>query len=224
MLHAIRFHFPRITSTNDYAKTLLAEHDCVAITADGQTAGRGRHNRVWTGGQYANVYCSFGVRHRTAPTLDTLFALQGLGCLSTLYALRQVAPEHPFFLKYPNDVYTSIGTMKKKIGGILIENEFIGATCTMSIIGIGVNVLQRDFPEELQSKATSLTLTQQQPLSPHTPQRIANLLITYIEEHYATSPSILMQVWQRELCSPRLQYKIIGDTTAELYTPDKLLP
>jgi biotin-[acetyl-CoA-carboxylase] ligase BirA-like protein len=223
MIHAERFHFARITSTNDYAKTLLKDHQCVAVTADEQTAGRGRHNRSWAGEHSANVYCSLGVRHRHTPQYETLIALQGLGCLGALYALRQIAPTVSFFLKYPNDVYALEDNTPKKIAGVLVENDFVGAHCTMSIIGVGINVLQQEFPDTLRTKATSLVH-----LHTHTPQdapaRLADRLITYIEEQYATPPTIIMQVWQRELCAHGLRYMIVGDDTATIYTPEMLLP
>src|SRR5690606_15138000 len=60
-------------------------------------------------------------------------------------------------IKWPNDIY--IG--KKKVGGILIENQLLGSSIKSSIVGIGINVNQETFPEELNNRATSLNLEMQ---------------------------------------------------------------
>jgi BirA family biotin operon repressor/biotin-[acetyl-CoA-carboxylase] ligase len=48
-------------------------------------------------------------------------------------------------IKWPNDIYWK----DKKIAGILIENDISGRVITNSIIGIGININQDQFPEEL---------------------------------------------------------------------------
>lgn len=57
-------------------------------------------------------------------------------------------------LRWPNDLFVS----GRKIGGILCESSFIGPRCEFAVVGIGVNVNQEagDFPQEVQSRATSV--------------------------------------------------------------------
>jgi BirA family transcriptional regulator, biotin operon repressor / biotin---[acetyl-CoA-carboxylase] ligase len=220
-----RFHFQRITSTNDYAKTLLQEYVCVAVTADEQTAGRGRHHRVWTGANGANVYCSFGIKHSQPFPVEHLPVLQGLGCLSALYALRKAAPTQEFFLKYPNDVYVvqthdEYGPMYKKICGVLVENDFMGAHCMTSIIGIGINVLQSQFPDDVAHKATSLALLG----IAADPFGISEVVVAYLCEHYTLPPTTIMRVWQNELLSRKHVYIRTDDPDRIHYTAVELLP
>ncbi|MCY1535301.1 Bifunctional ligase/repressor BirA [compost metagenome] len=55
-------------------------------------------------------------------------------------------------IKWPNDIYY----LDKKIGGILIENTLVGNVIKAAIIGIGINVNQMSFEEDLADKATSM--------------------------------------------------------------------
>jgi biotin-(acetyl-CoA carboxylase) ligase len=52
----IEFHLPRVTSTNDYARELLRTYPYVLVSAQHQTAGRGRKGRAWIGDHGANIY------------------------------------------------------------------------------------------------------------------------------------------------------------------------
>ena len=67
-------------------------------------------------------------------------------------ALRSILNLESISIKRPNDIMVS----HQKIGGILIENTILGNYLKHSIIGIGINVLQTQFKEEI--SATSLRL------------------------------------------------------------------
>ncbi|MGB9771578.1 MAG: biotin--[acetyl-CoA-carboxylase] ligase [Candidatus Kapaibacteriota bacterium] len=154
-----RFHFERVTSTNDYAKELLQEHNCVVVTAEYQTKGRGRNKNQWFGDFGQNVYLSFGLRHNQNKLIEEVAYFQGLGSLAVLHTLRDLAPNISYFLKYPNDVYAkSRDGSYRKISGILVEHQFLLELCVSSVIGIGINVNQTQFPEEIRESATSLKL------------------------------------------------------------------
>lgn len=152
-----RFHFNIISSTSDYAKELIEEHKFVVVTADYQTAGRGRNKNVWEGNHGENVYFSMGMKYASLQLIDEVAYLQGLGCLGVKQTLECIATTTTFRLKYPNDVYARCSDgMFRKISGVLIEHIFFGDLCEGSIIGIGINVNQSEFPGELRRKATSL--------------------------------------------------------------------
>lgn len=166
-----RYHFPELPSTNDKAKELsrrYAVNEFLAVTTDLQTSGRGRNGRVWLGRANENVYCSLAVRHgimsglaKNAQGLTANLAVyQAIGSLAALQAIRSFLPpvqRHTAQLKYPNDVYLlNAADERKKVCGVLIEHEFLGAECIGSIIGIGINVRQTEFPAELAVKASSL--------------------------------------------------------------------
>lgn len=57
-------------------------------------------------------------------------------------------------IKWPNDILIK----NKKIAGILIENKISGKYIKHSIVGIGINVYQKEFPDEIKQRTTSLAL------------------------------------------------------------------
>jgi biotin-(acetyl-CoA carboxylase) ligase len=78
-----------------------------------------------------------------------------MGCLAVIDVLKEKY-DHEFYLKYPNDVYANDNGTPKKICGVLVENSYFGSKATQTIIGIGLNCNQEEFPQELIQKATSL--------------------------------------------------------------------
>jgi BirA family biotin operon repressor/biotin-[acetyl-CoA-carboxylase] ligase len=154
MLGPIEIHMQRVTSTNDVAKEMLHTYPFVFVTAHEQTAGRGRRGRMWHGVAHANVYCSLGVTHDEERRSEDLASFMARGALASLRALREVAPKHRFRLKYPNDVQVFHDGHWCKISGVLVEHEYHGSRCTNTIVGIGVNVEQREFPDVDQPRAS----------------------------------------------------------------------
>ena len=165
------YHFTELPSSNDKARELARNHpagEFLAVTAEVQTSGRGRNGKIWLGAAQENVYCSIAVRHDVGSRYESdgearysrLAAYQALGSLAALEAIRSFLPparRGEALLKYPNDVYMqSGGAARRKVCGVLVEYEFIGSRCVGSVIGIGVNVRQREFPRELEGKASSL--------------------------------------------------------------------
>jgi BirA family biotin operon repressor/biotin-[acetyl-CoA-carboxylase] ligase len=150
------FHLPRVTSTNDYARELLTTHNAVLVTAQHQTAGRGRNGKTWVGDHGANIYASFGIKHKHPLIAEELASFMGRGALSVYDALRASAPGLSLRLKYPNDVLVFDGDGWCKISGILVEHEFHGSTCVSTVVGIGVNVEQEVFPDTIAQRCTSL--------------------------------------------------------------------
>ena len=152
-------HFQNITSTNDFVKELLGHNKLVAVTADYQLNGRGRHDSVWYGDYGLNVYCSVGIAHEVPPEMESLVLYQAIGCLAVKKTLFDVTNLDVFTLKYPNDVFAGIEKNQyNKIAGVLIENNFFGSNCSYSIIGMGLNVGQETFPPNLMNNPTSLKL------------------------------------------------------------------
>ena len=148
--------FNQVPSTNREAIELAqagCEHGTV-ITADSQTAGRGRLSRSWFSPAGSNVYCSIVIK-KSIPIdrlTDWLSWLPLVTALATTEALQTVAAA-AVSVKWPNDLV--IGD--KKVGGILCES---GTTPEgpYQVIGIGlnVNVDRDDFPLEIRDLATSI--------------------------------------------------------------------
>lgn len=151
------YSFESITSTNDFAKELLAKDEFVVVTAYHQTKGRGRNTNQWYGSYGNNLYLSIGLRHNSNVSTLSLSVLQAVGSLAVRDTLIKLSNIDIFRLKYPNDVYALHNQTFKKISGILIEHSFAGSECINSVIGIGVNVNENSFPPGLKETAVSLS-------------------------------------------------------------------
>jgi BirA family transcriptional regulator, biotin operon repressor / biotin---[acetyl-CoA-carboxylase] ligase len=143
-----RIHHRVTDSTNERARELAGEgapHGTV-VTADEQTAGRGRQGRTWTAAPGEALLLSTVVRG-----LEPRHALLPLmAALAVCEAAEAVAPVR-CEIKWPNDVWVA----RRKLSGILVEAR---PAADWAIVGIGLNTGVREFPDELRDTATSLDL------------------------------------------------------------------
>ena len=157
-LSPIEFHLPTVSSTNDYAQELLETYPYVFVTALHQTAGRGRKGRVWHGDAGMNAYVSIGQVHQQGVITEELASYMPRASLAMIETLRQFAPEHTFRIKYPNDVQVLVKESWSKIGGAIVEHQWQGNKCLSTVVGMGVNIQQTEFPETINQDCTSLSL------------------------------------------------------------------
>jgi len=148
----MQFHihdYDELTSTNDETKRLAAQNapEGTVVYTRVQTAGRGRLGRSWAGEPGACLMFSLLLRC-PLPLTDTV-AWSLVAGLGVCRALRRVSGINAM-VKWPNDVVCD----GRKLCGILTEHIADGCLIT----GIGVNVNQTDFPEEICSKADSLRM------------------------------------------------------------------
>ncbi|HTR82052.1 MAG TPA: biotin--[acetyl-CoA-carboxylase] ligase [Bacteroidota bacterium] len=145
------YSFETIDSTNTFARTLdeAAGPHGTLVVAEEQTAGKGRQGRRWQSQKGKNLLFSVILkipfaeeRIRVLPFAAALAAADGIEHL-TLASIE---------CKWPNDLL--IG--RKKVAGMLIEAASQNENETSLILGIGVNVNQTEFPEEIRNTATSL--------------------------------------------------------------------
>ncbi|HTR74869.1 MAG TPA: biotin--[acetyl-CoA-carboxylase] ligase [Solirubrobacterales bacterium] len=142
-------HFRRVGSTNTVARELAAAgapHGTV-VTADEQTAGRGRQGRAWTAPAGAALLYSAVLR-----PLEPRHALLPLAvALAICDTAEELRPGIECQVKWPNDVHLD----GRKLAGILIEAR---PQDGWAVIGIGLNltIAAEDFPPELRDRATSL--------------------------------------------------------------------
>ena len=148
-----------IDSTNYYLKQLSLKKeldDYTVVTAEYQTAGRGQMGTIWKSSRGKNLIFSMLIKFENLP-LQYRFYLSmavSLGILTTL--INQFDAE--FIIKWPNDILAD----RDKIAGILIENTFRGNHINQSIIGIGINVNQKNFPKSLNKVTSLINLTKQE--------------------------------------------------------------
>lgn len=145
------FVFDSIDSTNACAKTLgdADTEEGSVVVADVQTQGRGRHGRNWISEPGVNLLFSVLLR----PSLS-----QESAGLLTFYASAAIARAlesttgASIECKWPNDLLLN----GRKCSGILLENSFQQNDLAYSVVGAGINVNQRVFPEEIDGRITSL--------------------------------------------------------------------
>lgn len=189
------YHFGEISSTNDYIGHLLQIEDEVVVTAEFQTKGRGRNEKNWFGEYKSNLYYSYGKKHHKEVNYEELVSYQFIGCLAVLELLESIAPNVAFRLKYPNDVYAKCPNGWKKISGVLVEHSFSGERCENSVIGIGINVNQREFPISEGINPTSLSL-----LGIETePEKLIEPLSNNIKKYLNYSSNKIFEEWSNKL-------------------------
>jgi BirA family biotin operon repressor/biotin-[acetyl-CoA-carboxylase] ligase len=141
MIGRPRVHHRVVDSTNERARELAAAgapHGTL-VTADEQTAGRGRQGRAWTAPPRSAVLMSLVLRE-LAEALP----------LAAAVAVCEALPA-PAMIKWPNDIWIE----RRKVAGILVEGR---PQEGWAVLGIGLNVATEEFPEELRNVATSLRL------------------------------------------------------------------
>ena len=108
-------HFASLGSTNDQLKTMLDAPEFSCVTADEQTAGRGRRDRVWHSVAGEGLYLSVLLRPEIAAEKIPLLSLMtAIAVAETIIQLTALSVD----IKWPNDVLVN----DHKVGGILIES------------------------------------------------------------------------------------------------------
>lgn len=142
-----RLHLRLTGSTNEEARRLLDEGapSGTVVTADEQSAGRGRHGRRWSAPARKALLASFLIRD-----LDERHSLLPLAVPLAVCETAEALGAPRCMVKWPNDVWIS----GRKAAGVLIE----GRPPQWAVIGIGINVSTApdEFPPELRETASSV--------------------------------------------------------------------
>lgn len=149
-------YFDSIDSTNNYAKKLLAQdagkyHQAI-ITAQTQTAGRGRIGRRFESPAGTGVYLSLIITPKggiTQPAIITAWS-----AVAVCRAIKKVFGIQPA-IKWINDIYVKNDGVLKKAAGILTEGitNFETGQIESAVIGIGINIKPSEEIEKSQAKA-----------------------------------------------------------------------
>lgn len=142
-----------VDSTQKVAQKLAYEGvpEGTIVVAEEQFLGKGRMDRNWYSPKYTGVWMSVILKPNIpiiqAPQLTLLTAV---AVVQAIEELTNLLPK----IKWPNDILIN----DKKVTGILTELQADADRINAVIIGIGMNVNQKeeDYPEELKTKATSL--------------------------------------------------------------------
>ncbi len=175
MIGTPRVHHRRADSTNERAKELAAAgapHGTL-VTADEQSAGRGRQGRVWTAPAGSAVLMSLVLRE-----LDELLPI------TAAVAICEALPAEAA-IKWPNDVWIE----RRKVAGILVEGR---PQEGWAVLGVGLNVTTESFPPELAETATSLKLAGVET----TPSQVLEELLPALDAWLGAPPDAVLPAWR----------------------------
>ena len=140
------YHFKSLTSTQDKAKELIKKGlSNAVIISDIQTKGRGRFKRKWHSGK-GGLWMSVLLKPDNVQNLQYLTFIAAISVVKSIKEITNLKT----YIKWPNDVHYK----GKKLCGILTEGIF-GKENSV-IVGIGLNVNQKNFPNDVKGIATSL--------------------------------------------------------------------
>ena len=142
MLHY--HHFEKLDSTNAYLQRQQSECDIRnwVVSTEEQTAGKGMGSNGWESEVGKNLTFSLAVDMSFLPA-ERQFLLSEAVPLGIVEVLDTVLPADKISIKWPNDlVYEN-----RKLAGILINSTIKGNMMDVSIIGIGLNVNQKQFQD-----------------------------------------------------------------------------
>ena len=143
--------FRTIDSTNTYLKQHYFQlENLTFVSAEYQTAGKGRSGRTWHSEAASNLMFSVLIKD------EKLMAKYHEISVVTAVAVIRVLEKHGLGnlqIKWPNDIYAN----GKKICGILSEGVFLEKMECM-IVGCGINVNQQEFAGNYLREPTSILL------------------------------------------------------------------
>ena len=144
------------------------------VVASSQTKGRGQGQSKWQSEPGKNLTCSFIIYPEFVDPSKQFYISKTVSlAVADLVGLYtdKVA------IKWPNDIYVN----DKKIAGLLIENSIEKNAIKTSIIGIGLNVNQKEFPSSLPNPTSLLKLTK----TKHDLEEILESLGNILEYRYS---------------------------------------
>ncbi len=168
--------YEEIDSTNRRARQLGEEgapHGAL-VTADSQTAGKGRRGRSWVTPRGSALAFSLLLRPTLPPEHVSMITL--VSALAVSQAIDEMTGLQTQ-IKWPNDIVYN----RRKLCGILTEMSTELSLIHYVVTGIGINVHITNFPEELAEKATSLYLACGKHISR---SALLGLIMRYYEKYY----------------------------------------
>lgn len=143
-------HLKNVDSTSTFLKrNYLKYKNFTFVSADCQTNGHGRMGRVWHSEPKNNLLFSVLIKDKTLINKYGFLSLASASViLSVLYKLKI----NDVSIKWPNDVYVKGG----KIAGVLLESISKDSELEVLVLGVGINVNQTQFTNDLIHPATSL--------------------------------------------------------------------
>lgn len=172
-------YFDTIDSTNTKAQELAEKGypSGTLVVADKQESGKGRRGRSWVSPSGTGIFMTLMIKPDINPNNASMLTL--VAALAVAKAITSVTGEEAL-IKWPNDIVVN----GKKVCGILTEMNAQFDYINHIVVGIGINVHNESFPEEISQMASSLMIEAGGKRF-HRAQIIAETM-AYFEQHYDT--------------------------------------
>lgn len=172
-------YFDTIDSTNTKAQELAEKGypSGTLVVADKQESGKGRRGRSWVSPSGTGIFMTLMIKPDINPNNASMLTL--VAALAAAKAITSVTGEEAM-IKWPNDIVVN----SKKVCGILTEMNAQFDYINHIVVGIGINVHNESFPEEISQMASSLMIEAGGKRF-HRAQIIAETM-SYFEQYYDT--------------------------------------
>lgn len=172
-------YFDTIDSTNTKAQELAEKgyQRGTLVVADKQESGKGRRGRSWVSPSGTGIFMTLMIKPDINPNNASMLTL--VAALAVAKAITSVTGEEAL-IKWPNDIVVN----GKKVCGILTEMNAQFDYINHIVVGIGINVHNESFPEEISQMASSLMIEAGGKRF-HRAQIIAETM-SYFEQYYDT--------------------------------------
>lgn len=172
-------YFDTIDSTNTKAQELAEKGypSGTLVVADKQESGKGRRGRSWVSPSGTGIFMTLMIKPDINPNNASMLTL--VAALAVAKAITSVTGEEAM-IKWPNDIVVN----SKKVCGILTEMNAQFDYINHIVVGIGINVHNESFPEEISQMASSLMIEAGGKRF-HRAQIIAETM-AYFEQYYDT--------------------------------------
>lgn len=172
-------YFDTIDSTNTKAQELAEKGypSGTLVIADKQESGKGRRGRSWVSPSGTGIFMTLMIKPDINPNNASMLTL--VAALAVAKAITSVTGEEAM-IKWPNDIVVN----GKKVCGILTEMNAQFDYINHIVVGIGINVHNESFPEEISQMASSLMIEAGGKRF-HRAQIIAETM-SYFEQYYDT--------------------------------------
>jgi len=162
-------------STNIYATNLIEKNkpeEFTIIQTGYQLKGKGQGNKFWHSEPNMNLLFSLILYPKI--NADKQAYLNKAITISLCSFFSQYSQN--VYIKWPNDIWID----NKKIAGILIENSILGNKINNCIVGIGININQIDFPNEIPNPISLKKITGVE----HNLSDVLENILSFIEINY----------------------------------------
>ena len=145
-------YLDEVDSTNNYARLMADKiNSDFLVVADMQTLGKGRMGRSWSSPAGTGIFMSLCIKPEIAVEKASMITL--VTAISICDAIEELYPISST-IKWPNDIVIN----SKKISGILTEMSSDMDGIKYIISGMGINVNNKEFPDDIKDMASSLLL------------------------------------------------------------------